>query len=220
MKYLLYSFKYLSLRREDGSLVLWRDLLPVLFVSGLIVVPYTFLGAGKFFSEAGFLGRIGGMTANLTGFYIAGLVAVAAFASENAAIDETISTGKISSHKNDVADRNFLTRREYICYIFGYLSVITLVFSLSSVFITSISGAVNHVLYRVPALLTTKHLPNTNATVRFVGIVISSATLSHILITTGYGLYYLVEKIYDKKAVIKPKSQADYPRVSLVGSDE
>lgn len=68
-------------------------------LSSMIVIPYTLLGVGKFFHESGFLGRIGGMTANLTGFYIAGLVAVAAFVIENSSIDETISTGKISPEK-------------------------------------------------------------------------------------------------------------------------
>lgn len=107
-----------------------------------------------------------------------------------------------------------MTRREYICYIFGYLSLITLIFSVSSVLFSSIAGTVNDLSSRIPVIFYNEYLPKTSSAVRFIGIAISSAVLSHILVTTGYGLYYLVEKIYEKKSIIKPKPKSDHPRIS------
>ncbi|NML06172.1 hypothetical protein [Sphingomonas sp. G-3-2-10] len=182
--------------------------MPVSVLCLALSLPFWSIKYSGFFEPAGFLGRVGSITGNLAGFYIAGLVAVAAFAMERASLDDVIKTGKVSPDPSSSADRRFLTRREYVCYIFGYLTFCSLAFSILSVLATSIGQPIGKYIYGTTWLIF-EHEVKVKSLARAISIFLIIAPLAHLLVTTGYGLYYLIEKIYEKTPKLKSKPGSD-----------
>lgn len=200
MYFVIYPFNYLRLRNEAGSLVLWRDLIPVILIVVATVMFFEAIPSSNFYGKDGFVEKMGGITSSLTGFYIAGLLAVATFTVNQSALDQPIKIGPVFLGKGDA--RQSLSRREYVCLMFAYLSALSLAYSLFSAF----SGA--------GAEAIAKELTGSSATVRgitlnarwivgLLGEVGVGILVSHVALTTGYGLYYLTKKIYEREPVIE-----------------
>lgn len=194
---------YLSLRVETGRLRLWNDVLPTILIVAILALPFILLPGTDMFGEAGFLAKVSGLTSSLSGFYVAGLVAVAAFIAPNSGLDEAIEEGKVflyenSDEKGEPRNKRFLTRRQYICYIFGYLSAICILLTVCYIGVSNISPGFYMLLGSFVADLSELK------PVRTIFLLVSLTPLSHMIVTTSVGLFYLMDKMYAKKVELLP----------------
>lgn len=144
MYFFLFSFNYLALRNAKGNLILWRDVPSVAFGSLTGLLIFSLINGSNFFGHDGFVDKVGSVTASITGFYIAGLLAVATFASENSALDAKIKIGPVYRNKTDLKSNRGMNRREYVCSIFGYLAFVSLIISIFSALISGLSPGISN----------------------------------------------------------------------------
>lgn len=213
MYHFLFAFRYLTLRNKNGVLVVWRDVLPVLIISALLSAPFIFMKGSIFFGSGGFVDKAANLTVGLTGFYVAGLLAVATFAASSSSLDNPIKVGPVFWSKAGVRANEALSRREYVCSIFGYLAFISLIISVVSGVITGVAPAIKLIVHNYVL-----HLGSWRFDCESLISVVAKATyttvISHLLVSSGYGLYYLIFKIYAKEPKLhKPQERAG-PRIS------
>jgi hypothetical protein len=102
-----------------------------------------------------------------------------------------------------------LTRREFACTIFGYLSFSALTLSIVAAFLIALSNA------KLTALSSGGTWGVFFASPYFLyvrGVVIAALCLAtaHIFIVACLGLYYLMDRLYRRdRRIITPKSSAD-----------
>lgn len=203
MYFILYPLRYLRLRSENGRLVVWRDVLPVLIITIPLVLFFQYVDSANFFGKDGLVDKAGGVTASLTGFYIAGLLAVATFTANNTALDSPIKVGPVFignlSHRGEA-----LSRRDYVCLIFGYLSFISLGFSILSVVVAGTAVSVQRLFHGLDIVIPIINI-TTEKLISLISTTFILLVLIHLVVTTGYGLYYLTSKIYEKEPQAKPR---------------
>lgn len=201
---LLFPLSYLSLRDEQGRPLFRRNWVAVLMIVVVVSAPFIMFDA-NYFGDKGFLDRFGSFSAVLTGFYIAALVGVASFASSLGDLDDEIEVGKIKRPMRSSDDDGYLTRRQYVCSMFGYLSFISLALSVIAILLIVAAQPAKSVL----DALTEGLLPEkSRQLVEFVGaaVILSfNIVLAHLLVTTCYGLYYLIDRLYATKPKMLPK---------------
>ncbi|WP_043061759.1 hypothetical protein [Brucella anthropi] len=201
-----YPMMYVFLRDSEGRPLFLRDLFATLFISTLISIPFILSGA-NYFGDRGFLDRFGSFCAVLTGFYIAALVGVATLSSSVGDVDTPIEVGKITFREND-GDERELTRREYVCAIFAYLSFLSLLLSLLSItFIVIAPPIALHLpiifdYLAIPSFIASKLTPS--LVILFMALIISQ-----MIVTTFHGLYYFIDRLYYKKAVLSDEEPDD-----------
>lgn len=197
-------FKYLRLRNERGTRLVFRDLASMLIIALIFASPFVAFEQVNFSRAAGFVDRMGSLAAVLAGFYIAALVAVASFSASIGDLDCPITNGKIFLNKGD---EDSLTRREYICAVFGFLSFLSLFIAIASSFVLIIAPVVSGITSKDVIEIfhfSTSIFELVRSTVVFVYCFILSA----MIVTTFYGLYYLTDRIYAKAPKILPKDDA------------
>lgn len=215
---LTYPLSYLSLRDEGDRRLFRRNWVTVLFIVIFMSAPFVFFNA-NYFSDKGFLDRIGGFAAVLTGFYIAALVGVASFASSVGDLDEEIEVGRISRpvlDQTEYADgRDFLTRRQYVCSMFGYLAFMSLVLSIGAIVLIVVAEPMHLAIGSLSRWLDAGTLSWIHRSGRAIVIIGFNIILVHLLVTTCHGLYYLIDRLYAKKPKLLSKSQK-HPQVRVL----
>ena len=131
MHFIIYPFRYLLLCNDRRSSIIWRDAVFCVLGTAAITLLYFPSGESNFFAKDGFIDKIGSISSSLTGFYIAGLLAVATFSMPKADLDNPISNGQVFL-RSDRQQNTPLTRREYVCLMFGYLAMLALLTSVIS----------------------------------------------------------------------------------------
>lgn len=208
-----YPLRYLSLEAQSGRRLLWRDLPGMVIVAALTAAPYFIFGEANFFHKDGFIDKVGSFSSVLTGFYVAGLVAVATFPFNKSGLDKAIEVGPVFLPKRQVNndersdeqedDREALTRREYVCSMFGYLafmSMLTTILSIMCVTAASKVGKFDPATWELWKL----NISLTHSTVRLALISISCLVLSSLFVTTSRALYYLIDRLYASSPEILP----------------
>lgn len=199
---LFYPLRYFALiNSEKRHLDLW----PTLIVTVIISAPFIGLSGASFFHPGGFLDRVLLLTAALSGFYVAALVAAATFSHPD--MDKVITMGPVQIRTTG-PDRQpaieHLTRRDLTTAIFGYLAFNAVMLSVWSALFVSLSSAdlapLSHIRWIGPAF-TRLHL----AYWRDGFVVLFSAATAHLIVATCLGLYYLMGRMYrrDPKIVTK-----------------
>src|SRR6266481_5305479 len=141
-----YPLRYFRLVNDEKRHI---DFFPTLILALLITAPFVVLHDTPFFHKDGFLDKLLVLTSALTGFYVAALVAAATFSHPD--LDKVFKAGPVALITRDADGKKItehLTRREFVCTIFGYLAFSSLTISLfSSLFIglsefnhTSVAG--------------------------------------------------------------------------------
>jgi hypothetical protein len=186
---IFFPLRYLALENAYGSYLWRRDILPMAILSFILIGPFYFIDGANYFHENGFLDKFGDFSGILTGFYVAALIAVATLSSHFADLDKKIAQGEIRYPAVEGCKGELLTRREYVCSMFGYLAFLSLLLSLFSILAVTIVPA----LPRVP-----QDWHARIGLIAFFGICISS-----LAVTTVRGLYYFVERLYAHRPGIK-----------------
>ena len=188
-----FPLRYFRLRNKEKRML---DIAPTLIMAVVLTLPYTLLTGPSFFKPNGFLDKMLTLTSCLTGFYVAALVAAATFAHRD--LDKVIRSGHVALiTKDDDGARiqEHLTRRQFACYNFGYLSFASLAISLIAGFFVSISGVDLQKLnvnlsYLGISFLTYYEL------YRSILIFMCLLIVSHLFVATCLGLYYLMDRLY------------------------
>jgi len=194
MRDVLFPLNYLRLEKESARKLVWRDVFYVGAMTVFTLAIFTAIQA-NFFGKDGLLERLGSLAATLTGFFIAALVAVATFAAKSASLDEPITVGKIV-YRASLDEKHDLTRREYVCSMFGYAAFLSLVISVLAIFITSVAQPIKSLAWNPTALLILSKS----------WMIVILMMVFHLVITTFRGLYYLVDRLYAKEIIILPRS--------------
>lgn len=206
MKVIVYPLRYLSLRAESGRRLWTRDGFLIVLVTAISSLPFVF-SQGNYFGDGGFLSRIGSFVSVLAGFYIAALVGIASLSSAIGDLDDEISNGAILLHCNGDAEPDRLTRRQYVCSLFGFLASVALFISLASIVLVFLSQFEESYRDWLSYLGTsTEYTSIILKSCRGILIISMSFIVSHMFITTFHGLYYYMERIYYKSPVMGTKN--------------
>lgn len=200
-----YPLRFLRLTDVKGRRLYYHDLPAILVVSCLLSFPYIIFQETNYFGNDGFLDRVGSFSSTLTGFYVAGLLAVAAFGREVSGLDKIIEVGPVllpSREKDEPPDR--LTRREYVCLMFGYLAFLSLALTLMAIVGLTATTSVP----TIPSFTVGYDQWNIiveKAWIRSVAIMFYGLIISSLSVTTLHGLYYLIDRLYAKSPEIVKK---------------
>lgn len=139
--------------------------------------------APKFLGDGGFLKSLRDLIALLAAFFVAALAAVATFAREN--LDKLMEGTSPTLKSRGQSEPLPLTRRQFVCYLFGYLAFIAFALFLSIV--------AAEILYpNLKLLLEPSWLPY----VRFAASAIFMFVFWNMIVTTLLGIYFLVERVH------------------------
>lgn len=197
--------RYLRLRDGKGRLLLTRNLIATLSLAALLSLPFLVVSTSNYFHKDGFIDKLGSFSSVLTGFYVAGLLAVAAFSAKLGDLDTPMDVGpailpKTAPDEDDV----HLTRREYVCTIFGYLAFLSLFTTLASitiVILTSGMPAIADVNFSVSNR--TIHIDR--EVFRGVPILLFGVLSAHLAVVTCHSLYYLMDRLYAQRPQLLPE---------------
>lgn len=158
---------------------------PLVLGTGLTLLLFFYPLPVKVFGTDGLLDLIVKILQILTGFYIASLAAVATF--NKADMDELMS-GKpptLKVFKNGKETQERLTRRRFLCLMFGYLAFI----SISLYFIGGFANLFSYNISQlIPIVLKTP--------VKWVFVWSYLVITSNLIVTTLLGLFYMCDRIH------------------------
>lgn len=212
MNILSYPMRYVTLRNEAGGKLYKRDAAFVIVMAALLTSPFVVLD-GNFFGAGGLLDRVGTFASVLTGFYIAALVGVASLSPTVGDLDKVITQGPIYAPPREGGEPEELTRRQYVCSLFGYLAFVSLFLSISAIVAVVCSGVVTAgTAVKVQGLVTSwtgygaSFIPTVFELMRTALIIVYTLIISHIIATTCHGLYYYIDRIYAKEPTMGSKT--------------
>lgn len=204
----LMPLSYLKLRSERGWPTFVRDALPVLIIAILITSPFLLINGSLFFAKDGFLDKFSSFAGVLTGFYVAALIAIASVPSGQTDLDGVISKGAVHLYNKSTNSPKPLTRRQYVCLMFGYLSFVSVTVSIGSIILVSLSfGTLS--AYQSVIDYGNLDIKKTSELLRGIGVFICAMPISHMALTTVRGLYYLTDKIYVQAPKMMKRHDSD-----------
>ncbi|HGM5295041.1 TPA: hypothetical protein ACKP0P_001609 [Serratia marcescens] len=184
----LKPFKYLLIRHKDKK---WFDfILPAIFSFSLSLIFYRLEKPFPLVATGGLVPQINSLLQMLIGFYIASLAAIATFG--NSSIDDVMAGEpptlkmKIKGSVNVIP----LTRRRFLCYLFGYLALVSIVLYLAGVVATLIGYSGSNFLKQLTEL---GYIGVFKAILLFFYLFF----LINLVLTTLLGLYYLSVRIHE-----------------------
>lgn len=199
--------RYLRLRGADERRLATRNLRATISLAAILSVPFLLATHSNYFHKDGFIDKVGSFSSVLTGFYVAGLLAVATFSAKLGDLDTPMDVGPAILPKTEPDEEDvWLTRREYVCTIFGYLaflSLFTTLLSISIVILTSGIPAIPDVDFSVRNWQF--HIDR--EIFRSLPIVLFGLLVAHLAVVTCHGLYYLMDRLYAKKPEVLPERQ-------------
>jgi hypothetical protein len=196
LKILFRPFAYLSIQHSDRVYIWVNWYIPIFFSSitiGFWLIPslLDFLGFIKpqpidIWGSSGLISKLQNFVQNLPGFYTAALAAVATFGSRNML---KVMPGKAPTMRFLVEGKMTnglpLNRRLFISSMFAYLTALSFLLAIGASVATSIAPAFKSLL-----MPTAVPFASAMATGIFTLFFIQMLTI------TGWGLYYLGEKIH------------------------
>jgi hypothetical protein len=204
---LFYPLRYFRLVNDEKRHI---DLWPTLLFGILLALPFMLFSGVPFFHKDGFLDKLLILTGPLTGFYVAALVAAATFVHPD--LDKVFKAGPVALVTRDQDGRKImehLTRREFVCTIFGYLSFSAFALSLAAVFLVPSAdfdhAAIAHLPY-VGWLMDGVYF----TLLRDAVILLVTLAVAHLAVVTALGLYYLMDRLYRRdREIVTPKGSLD-----------
>lgn len=205
MALFFFPLSYLTLRDEKKRPMWRRELPATVLLACLITAPFVALYDTNFFGGDGFLSNMMNLSSALAGFYVAALVAAATL-SRGSDLDSRIEVGQILRMTNGQPDK--LSRREYVCALFGYLSFLSFALAMVLNMITSIAAStVLRAALSIPVFdgwkITYFEVVSTTAK------VVICLPIAHLFIVTSFGLYYLIKRLYEQKPTIIGRPRKD-----------
>lgn len=186
---LLTPMRYLRIRQGISlfqSKTVYDWVLPI-----IISIPATYVGykySDGIFSEKGVIGGFQKLLEILVPFYIAALAAVATFARDG--LDDPMkghpATLSIRHAHGDWIE-HILTRRQFICYLFGYLAFVSLILFVGILFLNLVSQKSGVVVAEIFG----KHIQY----VKIAVIYLFMLPIWQMIVTTLLGVYFMSERL-------------------------
>jgi len=178
---------YLRIRHEEKA---WYDYkIPFLFAAVVTIAYYFHANKVSMIGTNGLLLQVNGLLQVLIGFYIAALAAVATFT--NATIDEVMA-GDAPTLVETFRGQKFeveLTRRRFVCYLFGYLALVSFILFCIGLISILIGKPIN-------AWVVTFLSPDAILGLKTIFIGVYTFVLVNIITTTLLGLYFLAVRFH------------------------
>ena len=193
---LLRPFSYLSIQHDD-LIHFWINWgIPIFFsilTGGCWLIPMALDNFGfltpqpvDIWSSSGLISKIQGFVQNLPGFYTAALAAVATFGGKNmlqvmpgrAPLMRFLVEGRMTSELE-------LNRRLFLSSMFAYLTALSFLLTVGAVVGVTVAPAIKSVL-----------LPGVSPYVNAFATSIYALFFIQMLTVTGWGLYYLGERMH------------------------
>lgn len=176
-------FAYLAVKHPDKKIYDW--LIPGFISIICTFLMYEYIGIVSAFAAGGIVDKVSGFVANLPGFFIAALAAVATFNKSD--IDSLMGREppqvKVRmDHKYELVN---LTRRWYLCLLFSFLTA-------ESVVIVVVS----YVLVGGSVIANTSNVLILGVSFMFL----LNLLFWQLIIATFFGLFYLGDKLHHPKA--------------------
>jgi hypothetical protein len=198
---LLTPLSYLRIKRQDK--VTDELIIPGTLTIVLVGVLYLFAGKIPIFSEKGVISVIVGYLQIVSGFYIASLAAVATFNKDS--MDKTMPGIPVvlPSRRKRKGKPEALSRRRFLCFLFGYLSFASLI-------LYFLGSASVLLAPQLKALMPDFWLQ----IVKWPAVTAFIFATCNMMITTLLGLYYMTDRIHRKDAafvspMVAPNSDDD-----------
>ena len=180
----MYPFRYLCIRHSEKKYYDW--IFPCMLALFVFTVLY-FIDA-PFLGENGVIEAINELLQILVGFYIASLAAIASFQSE--VLDQGFDGESVTLRieKNGTSRNQTLTRRKFLCHLFGYLAFGSLMIYWMGIVMRWSYPAVT------TALASFKHAEM----LRNVAAIIYIFCSVQLFCITALGLYYLMHRMHER----------------------
>lgn len=195
IKRIFYPLKYLTLLQKNAEtgksihIILKTDAFSVI-ISVACIFFCSILLPINFFGKEGIINNLGNFASILIGFYITALGVISTFEGKGLSLDDIIPDERGSMYTYDAMDRELkLTRRKYLCLMFGYLSFIAIICYLSSVVINYLAVIIKQYISNFYIFMG----------IRSVVIVCFFIIFTHMIIVTLEGIYYISYRIHDVK---------------------
>lgn len=172
-KKLLKPLYYLRIKHDQKFII--DILLPVIIAAVALLLINNSPLQLKFVGNDGFVKFVNNLLQILVGFFVASLAAVATF--QRSGMDEPM-VGKCPT-----LNKKKVTRRQYLCYMFGYLSFMTI----SLYFIGGILELIMPTLKLMLGDLFNQF--------RQIGIFIYLSLVANIILTTMLALHFLTDRL-------------------------
>lgn len=190
---LLRPLSFLSIKHPELNGIRW--IFPI-FLSIISVIACILLPVKPcFFGDTGVIPSVTGLLQILTGFFIASLAAIATFDKPN--MDE-IMQGEpptLTKKFDDTRIEEKLTRRRFLCYLFGYLSFL----SLFLYFTGSLSPFISDNLKSITS-------GKWFSFFRYTALSLYLLFVYQLLTVTLLGLYYMAHKIHSNDDIkVEPR---------------
>lgn len=169
-------FSYLKIKHEDKWIYDWAT--PLIFTILTLVISYFFIPLKNIIGDGGLISELTSFVANLPGFFIAALAAVATFNKHD--IDQLMANPpkiEILHHGSSLMVE--MTRRRFLCVLFSYLTAI-------SVFL--VIGA------KIGLAITISN--QYHVATSWIGFSLFIFIFWQMILATILGLYYLGERLH------------------------
>lgn len=185
---------YLNIKLSDQSKqkynldILFPFCIAFAFSCILLFINYMDNSINIFYKDISLLGSITSFFQSMPGFYIAALAAIATFPSDS--MNKTMAEPtpyllRDKDEKDEDKNRDFLSRRRFLCYMFAYLSFISIFFFFMSV---TLSFIYSFKLFQICDIFL------------YLGYFISCLIVFYIVFQTIFitflGLWYLGHRIH------------------------
>lgn len=188
--------RYLLIKQGHGwfsSKASYDFVLPAIFSAFATLAVWKLDVALGFFSESGFVPGIINLLNLLIAFFIAALAAVATF--NRVGLDDPLK-GEPATMKRRASDgvirEKILTHRQFICYLFGYLSFISIMLLLALYAIRLVGGGAapetDFMLDVVGIAIPVREI------LRTVGSLVFFFVFGQIIVTMLLGIYFLADR--------------------------
>ncbi|HGW4086770.1 TPA: hypothetical protein ACNIDP_004656 [Klebsiella michiganensis] len=181
-------FKYLLIKHDDKK---WFDLIIPLGLAGVLSFAYYCLDKPfALVASGGLVPQVNSLLQMLIGFYIASLAAIATFGNES--IDEIMAgtPPTLKMKQRGEWQEIPLTRRRFLCYLFGYLALMSIILYLVGVLATLLG-------YSGADFFKTLSGMGRMVILKAVLLFIYLFFLINLVLTTLLGLYYLSVRIHE-----------------------
>ncbi|PYY71482.1 hypothetical protein CRX42_05890 [Pseudomonas jessenii] len=189
---LLTPLSYLRIERQDK--ITDELVIPGVITFLLVAVLFYFSGRIPVFSEKGVISVIVGYLQIVSGFYIASLAAVATFNKDSMDKPMPGIPVLLRSRRRKKGRSEALSRRRFLCFLFGYLSFMSLFLYFGGSALVLLAPHIKAIFTGGLFLL-----------LKWAVVIMYIFLTSNMLITTLLGLYYMTDRIHRREATfVKP----------------
>lgn len=176
MRQLLCGFLYITVRHPQKFI--W-DFWISPIVGACVFILFVVAGdAANISGNDGFLDQVSGLLSIFSGFFITSLAAVVSFNSDGM---DRVMPGQAPTIRGKSGSEDPLTRRRFLCMLFGYLALSSVFLYFFAIFGRLFSGYLLGII---------------SVYILWMMFLIYLIWLSHILVTMLVGVYYMVDRMH------------------------